>query len=525
MLKPKLNALNWKNRNLFDKVVKLRDMVKDKQRLLDKDPYIGNLKNDMVKTLNDYQDAMLDEEKLLYQKAKIEWLKKGDHNTAFFHKVIKGRMNKSRIKTDCNNKGERIEGKAVTKEFLNHFNVFLGSNHIVAPIEDSVDLFTKNEGKKVAFKIDIQKAYDTVFTLMLERKIKQNPDFKYHKGYKEFKITHLCFVDDLFVMRHGDKRSVEFIKAVLDEFRNSSGLLPTPNKSTVFFGNVGNSEKEEILFIMPFSVGTLLVRYLGVPLITKRFGVKQCKSLVDKVEKKIKDWKNRWLSFDGRLQLISSILSSIQVYWSSIFLLPSAVTKEINRLLKCFLWVQGELTNGKAKIAWSEVYKPKADDGLGIKDLNLWNKGMLECSIDSWGWKNLLSIRDHIFHHLVYKIGNGSDVSILSNSLKVNDMIEVQCWKGPNEWMRKYPYIVSIPVPTLNNTEDKVNWKNKRWKFVKFCVRNVLEELCDHGKCHTPRRGLDGIRVRGRDVIILQTQGTREQPLMGVLNIITRCII
>ncbi|GKE59168.1 hypothetical protein Tco_1498353, partial [Tanacetum coccineum] len=49
---------------------------------------------------------------------------------------------------------------------------------------------------------------------------------------------------DLFVMRHGDKRSVEVIKAALDEFRNSSGLLPNLNKSTVFFGNVGNSEKE-----------------------------------------------------------------------------------------------------------------------------------------------------------------------------------------------------------------------------------------------------------------------------------------
>ncbi|GJV97609.1 reverse transcriptase domain-containing protein [Tanacetum coccineum] len=43
--------------------------------------------------------------------------------------------------------------------------------------------------------------------------------------------------------------------------------------------------------------------------------------------------------------------------------------------------------------------------------------------------------------------------------------------------------------------------------------------------CHTPRRGLDGIRVRGRDVIIIRTQGIRERPLMDVLEIITRCIV
>ncbi|GJW71196.1 hypothetical protein Tco_0128113 [Tanacetum coccineum] len=247
----------------------------------------------------------------------------------------------------------------------------------------------------------------------------------------------------------------------MDEFSDSSGLFPNPSKSTVFFGNVGNSDKEEILSIMPFSVGTLPVRYLGVPLITKRFGVKQCKSLIDKVEKKVKDWKNRWLSFAGRLQLISSVL------------LPYKST------------IQGDLTNGKAKIAWSEVCKLKANGGLGIKDLNLWNKAML-------GWKNLLIIRDHIFHHVVYKIGNGINVSMwndhwaevgvlsnyithismyttrLSNSLKVADMIEDQCWKWPNEWMRKYLDIVSILVPTLNSTEDKVSWKNKRRKIVKL---------------------------------------------------------
>ncbi|GKD15307.1 retrotransposon protein, putative, ty1-copia subclass [Tanacetum coccineum] len=40
-----------------------------------------------------------------------------------------------------------------------------------------------------------------------------------------------------------------------------------------------------------------------------------------------------------------------------------------------------------------------------------------------------------------------------------------------------------------------------------------------------PQRGLDGIRVRGRDVIIYITQSMRERPLMDVLKIITRCII
>ncbi|GJS80119.1 RNA-directed DNA polymerase, eukaryota, reverse transcriptase zinc-binding domain protein [Tanacetum coccineum] len=238
-----------------------------------------------------------------------------------------------------------------------------------------------------------------VFTLMMEKKIKQNPDFKYHKGCKDFKITHLCFADDLVVMCHGDKRYVEVIKAALDEFSNSLGLLPNPSKSTVFFSNVGNSEKAKILSVMPFSV----------------------------------------------------------VYWSSVFLLPSAVTKEINRLLKGFLWVQGDLTNGKAKIAWSEG-----------------------SNTDSWGWKNLLSIRDQIIHHVVYKIGNGINVSMWNDRwTEVRVLSNYITYRS----LKKYPDIVSIPVPTITPTKnDKVGWKNKKGKFVRFSVRNVLEDFYDDGE-------------------------------------------
>ncbi|GKC45282.1 hypothetical protein Tco_1063004, partial [Tanacetum coccineum] len=39
--------------------------------------------------LNAFQDALLMEERLLVQKAKIDWLKLGDANTAYFHKVVK----------------------------------------------------------------------------------------------------------------------------------------------------------------------------------------------------------------------------------------------------------------------------------------------------------------------------------------------------------------------------------------------------------------------------------------------------
>lgn len=59
----------------------------------------------------------------------------------------------------------------------------------------------------------------------------------------------------------------------------------------------------------------------------------------------------------------------MQVYWASVFVLPKSVINDINKILKGFLWCQGDLTRGKAKIAWEYVCKPKDEGGLGIKDL------------------------------------------------------------------------------------------------------------------------------------------------------------
>ncbi|GJX50220.1 hypothetical protein Tco_0277065 [Tanacetum coccineum] len=75
----------------------------------------------MKQVLKEYYDAIRDENNLLMQKAKIEWLKDGDRNTEFFHKIIKGRMHKGRIMTICNEKRERFENEKVAEQFVKHF--------------------------------------------------------------------------------------------------------------------------------------------------------------------------------------------------------------------------------------------------------------------------------------------------------------------------------------------------------------------------------------------------------------------
>ncbi len=69
--------------------------------------------------------------------------------------------------------------------------------------------------------------------------------------------------------------------------------------------------------------GILPVRYLGVPLITKRLSSMDCESLVAKIIAQIDSWLVQKLSFAGRLKLLSCVLISLQVFWTKVFILPT----------------------------------------------------------------------------------------------------------------------------------------------------------------------------------------------------------
>nr|GEU63957.1 RNA-directed DNA polymerase, eukaryota, reverse transcriptase zinc-binding domain protein [Tanacetum cinerariifolium] len=116
------------------------------------------------------------------------------------------------------------------------------------------------------------------------------------------------------ILCHEDKESIRVIKDALKDFSEVFGLQPNLSKSTVFFGNVNYGEQRSILKVLPFKIGSLPAKYLGVPLITKRLGEEDCKHLVDMVKNKVNDWKNKFLYYAGRMQLIAFVLGSMQIY-------------------------------------------------------------------------------------------------------------------------------------------------------------------------------------------------------------------
>ncbi|GJR22247.1 putative ribonuclease H-like domain-containing protein [Tanacetum coccineum] len=124
-----------------------------------------------------------------------------------------------------------------------------------------------------------------VFTLMLRRQVRHEKKFKYQWGCRELQLLNLCFANDLMMFCHGDLISASVMRRAMDEFCLSFGLKLSMAKSTVYFGNVSNEVKEEIKTVMPFCEGTLLVKYLGIPLNSNRISRSDCTVLLEKIKK------------------------------------------------------------------------------------------------------------------------------------------------------------------------------------------------------------------------------------------------
>ncbi|GJX93922.1 hypothetical protein Tco_0348508 [Tanacetum coccineum] len=315
----------------------------------------------------------------------------------------------------------------------------------------------------------------------LERRRVQDFDFTFHHYCSKLELVNLYFADDLFLFAHGDVHSATVIMEALNEFKLDSGLVLSIPKSTVYFCNVLNQVKLGILNILPFEEGRLLVKYLGVPLISSRLIYRDCKELIEKVQHRIQDWKNKSLSATRRLQLVQSVISSMHVYWASVFILPYRILLDIEQLMRGFVWCQGSMRRGRAKVAWDVVCLPKKEGGLGLRKLEMFNKALMTSHVwdlllhkeslwikwihsyklrgrnfwdvpfrgnMTWGWRKILQLRPILLEFIWYRIGDGSKISM---------WFDRWCINNPS----KYPSLNTITILNImHNVADTLEWRD-----------------------------------------------------------------
>lgn len=97
------------------------------------------------------------------------------------------------------------------------------------------------------------------------------------------------------------------------------------------------------------------MRYLEILLSPKKWSKIECHQVVLKIVDRIRGWSAGKLSYTGRLLLVQSVLQSLHSYWSSTFVLPSSILKEVDRRCREFLWVSYGSGAAKALVSWHQV--------------------------------------------------------------------------------------------------------------------------------------------------------------------------
>lgn len=212
-----------------------------------------------------------------------------------------------------------------------------------------------------------------VLSIMLN-KAAHDLKFNYHSKCSSSKLTHLCFADDLLIFIDGSLESVQNVLQILREFELRSGLAVSVEKSSFFASGLTQQELDVIKVSTGMPHGQLPVRYLGVPLTSKKLSIQNCEVMIQQVKGRLNSWSAKSLSFAGRLLLIKTVIAGINNFWCSSFILPKACINRINSLCGLFLWRGKAEGPSAARVAWEKVTKPKSNGGLGIKDLSTWNK-------------------------------------------------------------------------------------------------------------------------------------------------------
>ncbi|GAA0153481.1 reverse transcriptase [Lithospermum erythrorhizon] len=345
------------------------------------------------------------------------------------------------------------------------------------------------------------------FNSLLLRNVEKNK-FDYHPDCDRLRLTHVYFVDDLFLVSEATENSFRTIKKILNEFGSMTGLFPNLDKSLCFFVGVPDSVKMKLGNILSIPVGTLPIKYLGVPLTTCTIIASDCMVLVDKIERKIDGWKHKSISYAGRVVLINSVLFGTSNYWAQCVFSPQEVCKSIEKIVRTFLWSGAKDGSYKAKVAWNDVCRKKDKGGLGIKRLRDWNsacmgyhiwnicsktetlwvqwinayrlKGKSIWSIkgkntDFWMWRIFLGFKAYVKKtHINVRIGYGSKCNYRMGPLNVVlSCQEISCLQvkdidsaanGPgNPWKSSSLLRCKDVRQEIKGNVEKVKWHKIEW--------------------------------------------------------------
>ncbi|KAJ9556730.1 LOW QUALITY PROTEIN: hypothetical protein OSB04_011344 [Centaurea solstitialis] len=277
---------------------------------------------------------------------------------------------------------------------------------------ETIDFLKRSRKKGLTFKVDFKKAYDSVdWSFLLDglenirfgRKwrgwieaclksstisvlVNGSPtnEFPMERGLRlpTHSVPFLVIAKCLHIMVEEaiDKGLLKGVK-LLECFRIVSGLKMNLGKSKLFGVRIGEEEVHDWERTMECGSGTLPFTYLG--LLNTTLGPRDRKT-----KKKLAAWKSRLISIGRRQNLVKALLSSVSLYYFTLFRASASVLRELERVRCNFFW------GGEA--FW--------DGGLSIGGLKELNWGLIE----KW-WRRFLSEKNGLWVSVIRSLYGNDD--------------------------------------------------------------------------------------------------------------------
>jgi hypothetical protein len=195
-------------------------------------------------------------------------------------------------------------------------------------------------------------------------------------------IHSLMFADDLLVCGKANVQEAYTISNILHQFCLQSGQIPNWNKSAILFSkNVTLQARQDIKQIFQVPDLDANTVHLGHPLILPAKDRSAAYNFVyDKFKSKLSSYKANRLSHAARLTLIKYVFASIPVYYMSNIIFSKKFIAKLTAIIRNFWWtgVRDEPTTKSLCLrAWADICTEKKIGGLGIRNLQAINQGLI----------------------------------------------------------------------------------------------------------------------------------------------------
>ena len=175
-------------------------------------------------------------------------------------------------------------------------------------------------------------------------------------------LSHLFYADDALIIGRWSKDNLKMTSRLLRIFYLCSGLKINLHKSHLFGMGVNGEVIHCLGRVIGCKIGDFPFEYLGIKVGANMNRVAHWSPVLETIQNRLASWKAKTLSIGGRLTLIKSVLSSLPIYYLSLYKAPKNVIDKMESFMRNFLWAGSSDTKKLHWVSW-EVVTMFRDEG------------------------------------------------------------------------------------------------------------------------------------------------------------------